>query len=276
MKRWRLDIAYDGGGFTGWAAQPGLRTVQGELERWIQQLLRLPDPVTLVCAGRTDAGVHARGQVAHLDLPPETIADDGTDLFRRLAAVLPGDVVVRSLDPAPADFDARFGAVWRRYVYRISDLTTPPDPLSRHQIARVRHRIDVAAMNRAGSSLLGLRDFAPFCRRRDGATTVRTLLELAGARVECGPLAGTIDVTVRADAFCHSMVRSLVGAVTAVGTGQRGLDWLASIADGTARDPSVQVMPAAGLCLEEVRYPPDDQLAARARESRSVREVPDG
>lgn len=276
MKRWRLDIAYDGGGFAGWAAQPGLRTVQGELERWIQQLLRLPGPVALVCAGRTDAGVHARGQVAHLDLPPETIPDDGADLLRRLAAVLPGDVVVRSLAPAPADFDARFGAVWRRYVYRISDLTTPPDPLSRHQIARVRHRIDLAEMNRAGSSLLGLRDFAAFCRRRGGATTVRTLLELAGARVETGLLAGTIDVTVRADAFCHSMVRSLVGAVTAVGTGQRGLDWLASIADGGARDPSVQVMPAAGLCLEEVRYPPDDQLAARARESRSVREMPGG
>ncbi|WP_204920428.1 tRNA pseudouridine(38-40) synthase TruA [Microlunatus panaciterrae] len=274
MRRWRLDVAYDGSGFSGWASQRELRTVQGTLEHWIGRVLRLSAAPTVVCAGRTDAGVHARGQVAHVDLPADLVDDAGVVLFRRLARVLPDDVVVRAVNPAAANFDARFAAIWRRYVYRLSDGEAGPDPLYRHQIAQVRHRLDVAAMNEAAVHLLGLRDFAAFCRRRPGATTIRTLLELAGTRLDAGPMAGVIELTVKADAFCHSMVRSLVGALDAVGTGRRDADWLQRVASGAVRDSGVPVMPAHGLTLEEVGYPADDRLASRVRQARSVRELP--
>jgi tRNA pseudouridine38-40 synthase len=273
-RRWRLDISYDGTSFSGWAVQPGRRTVQGELEYWIARVLRLSDPVKLVCAGRTDAGVHARGQVAHLDVAGEALTE-GALLNRRLARVLSGDVVVRSVTAAPEGFDARFGAVWRRYLYRLSDSTTPPDPLLRYQVARSRAPLDLQAMNTAGATLLGLRDFAAFCRRRVGATTIRTLLQLDGQRVEAGPLIGVIELNVRADAFCHSMVRSLVGALVAVGSGLRDLDWLVQMTAAGVRHPTIEVMPARGLTLAEVRYPADDELAARAIRARSMRDLAD-
>jgi tRNA pseudouridine38-40 synthase len=271
-QRWRLDLSYDGTDFSGWAVQPDRRTVQGELEYWIAQVLRLPHPVGVVCAGRTDAGVHARGQVVHVDLGEQELAD-GSYLHRRLSRVLPRDVVVRSVARAPVGFDARFAASWRRYTYRLSDSTTPVDPLLRHQVARSRFALDLDAMNAAGATLLGLHDFAAFCRRRLGATTIRTLLELSARRIADGPLADTIEFTVRADAFCHSMVRSLVGALVAVGSGRHDLDWLAEVRVAGLRHASVEVMPAQGLILEEVRYPPDDQLTARSLQARSVRDA---
>lgn len=273
--RWRLDISYDGTEFAGWAIQPGQRTVQGELERWITQVLRVDAPVQLVCAGRTDAGVHARGQVAHVDLDPEAITDDGAILIRRLARVLSDDVVVRSVSRAPDGFDARFAAIWRRYVYRLSDAGTLPDPLLRGHITPLRHRVDLDQMNEAGAGLLGLRDFGAFCRRRGGvgATTVRTLLELSGVRRQAGSLAGVIEFTVRADAFCHSMVRSLMGALVAVGSGRRDRRWLDALMQQAQRVSTLEVMPARGLTLEEVRYAPDDQLHQRAREARATREI---
>ncbi|WP_375429838.1 tRNA pseudouridine synthase A [uncultured Friedmanniella sp.] len=271
--RWRLDIAYDGGGFSGWARQPGQRTVQGELEDWTTQVLRLPTPARLVCAGRTDTGVHARGQVAHVDLPADAVRDDGTALLRRLGRVLPDDVVVLSVRAAPAGFDARFGAVWRRYVYRLVDQGTPLDPLLRHQVVRVPVTLDLDLMDEAAPVLLGLRDFGAFCRRREGATSIRTLLELSAHRISAGPYAGVLELTVRADAFCHSMVRSLVGALVSVSSGRSDLAWLARVTDAAARTSDVPVMPAKGLTLEEVGYPPDDQLLARGRESRTVREL---
>ena len=271
MPRIRLDLSYDGTDFAGWARQPGLRTVQGELERWVGQVLRLSRPPQLVCAGRTDTGVHARGQVAHVDLPVGAL-DEGDLLLRRLSRVLPEDVVVRAVRPAPPGFDARFGAVWRRYVYRLAETGTPLDPLLRSHVAPLRATLDLDLLAAAGPVLLGLRDFGAFCRRREGATTVRTLLELAARRVPAGPLAGVVEVTVRADAFCHSMVRSLVGALVTVGSGQRDLAWLAQVTSAAARSSEVQVLPARGLTLEEVGYPADDQLAERGREARSVRE----
>ncbi len=272
LSRWRLDIAYDGAGFSGWAAQPDRRTVQGELEHRIGQVLRLPATPTLTVAGRTDAGVHARGQVAHVDLPG---AAPVATLQRRLRRVLPPDVVVRDVRPAPAGFDARFGARWRRYVYRLVDEAGFADPLLRGHVARVRGTLDLAAMHAAGAELLGLRDFAAFCKPREGATTIRTLLDCTAERLAGGPGEGTVEITVRADAFCHSMVRSLVGALAAVGTGQRDLDWLRDVRDATGRQSSIQVMPAHGLTLEEVGYPPDEELAARAEAARAVRVLPD-
>ena len=271
MVRWRLDIAYDGTNFSGWAAQAGLRTVQGELETWIARVLRLDHQPRLVCAGRTDAGVHARGQVAHLDLDATAITDGGGALTRRLNKVLGGDCVVRRISAAPPGFDARFGAIWRRYIYRMSDGSAPPDPLYRNQVAQVSAEVDLVRLNDQAATLLGLRDFGAFCRQREGASTIRTLLELAGRRIASGPMAGVIECSVRADAFCHSMVRSLVGALVAVATGQRDHDWLVAVTERAVRDPTIIVMPAAGLTLEEVRYPADHELATRVLEARAVR-----
>jgi tRNA pseudouridine38-40 synthase len=269
--RWRLDIAYDGTNFSGWAAQAGLRTVQGELETWIARVLRLDEQPRLVCAGRTDAGVHARGQVAHLDLDATVITDGGGALTRRLNKVLGGDCVVQRISAAPPGFDARFGAIWRRYIYRMCDGSVPPDPLYRNQIAHVNAEVDLGRLNEEAVTLLGLRDFGAFCRQREGASTIRTLLELAGRRLASGPMAGVIECSVRADAFCHSMVRSLVGALVAVATGQRDHEWLIAVTERAARDPTITVMPAAGLTLEEVGYPADHELATRVLEARAVR-----
>lgn len=266
--RWRLDIAYDGTEFSGWAAQPDRRTVQGELEHRIGQVLRLPAAPTLTVAGRTDAGVHARGQVAHVDLPEDAPVDT---LARRLRRVLPADLVVRGVRPAPEGFDARFAARWRRYVYRLVDEAGFADPLLRGHVARIRGTLDLDELAAAGRELLGLRDFAAFCKPREGATTIRTLLDCTPRR-RSGD--GTVEITVRADAFCHSMVRSLVGALSAVATGQRDLVWLRAVRDAPTRQSSIQVMPAHGLTLEEVGYPPDDELAARAAAARAVRVLP--
>ena len=271
--RWRLDISYDGANFSGWAAQAGRRTVQGELEVWLARILRLAEHPRLVCAGRTDAGVHARGQVAHVDLDAATLDEGATALTRRLNGVLGGDCMVRRISIAPPGFDARFGAIWRRYVYRISDAGVPPDPLYRYQIAQLPVEVDLARFNEAAAGLLGLKDFGAFCRGREGASTIRTLLELSGRRVASGPMAGVIECTVRADAFCHSMVRSLVGALVAVATGRRDHEWLAEVMERGVRDSTILVMPAHGLTLEEVGYPADHELAARAREARAVRQL---
>ncbi|GAB3915213.1 tRNA pseudouridine(38-40) synthase TruA [Microlunatus endophyticus] len=236
-------------------------------------MLRVDHALGLVVAGRTDAGVHARGQVCHLDCAPGVITDDGASLLRRLARVLPSDVVVRAVRRAPAGFDARFSALQRGYAYRLSDAGVPVDPLHRDQVAIWPRELDLEAMNTAARSLLGLRDFAAFCKRRDGATTIRTLIELSGDRIDHGPLAGVIEFRVVADAFCHSMVRSLIGGLVRVGEGAREIDWVSTVARRGVRDSGIQVMPAAGLTLEQVSYPADDQLAARAVESRRLRTV---
>jgi tRNA pseudouridine38-40 synthase len=264
--RTRLDLAYDGSAFHGWAAQPGLRTVQGEVEAAIATVLRLDEPAPLTCAGRTDAGVHARGQVAHVDLG----AVDHEHLQRRLTRILPDDIALLACAPAPPGFDARFSAIERHYVYRMRD-TPGGDPLQRSHVVTHRSPLDVAAMTAAAQHLVGERDFAAFCKRREGATTIRTLLELRPERRPDGILA----TTVRADAFCHSMVRSLMGALVAVGEGRYDPSWAAEVVARTTRDPRVTVMPAHGLVLEHVVYPPDDQLAARVAEARNVRTRPE-
>lgn len=265
MTRFRIDIAYDGAEFRGWAVQPGLRTVQGELETWIGRVLRLPQTPLVVCAGRTDAGVHARGQVAHvdLDLPqPDQVAEL---LTHKLRLALPADLAVRRVVVAPEGFHARYAAVWRRYAYRIADHYV--DPLDRHTTDIIRRRLDVPLVNSAAATLLGLHDFAAFCRARVGATTIRELQWMHAERLPDG----RVEIEVRADAFCRSMVRSLVGGLVEVGTGRRDVEWLAGLLDSVGRCGEIRVMPARGLVLEEVRYPPDDQLANRARESRAVR-----
>lgn len=275
--RLRLDLAYDGTAFAGWATQPGLRTVQGTLEAALGTVLRC-EPPRLTVAGRTDAGVHARGQVAHVDVSAQAweqvrgrLADPETALVRRLAGVLPPDLVVHRAAPAPAGFDARFSALERRYVYRLIDDPAAVDPLRRSFVVRHRLPLDDAAMAAAATELLGRHDFAAFCRPRPGATTIRTLLELTVARPDAGPDAGLLTVQVRADAFCHSMVRALVGALLAVGEGRRDATWPALLLRAGTRDSAAHIAPAHGLTLEAVSYPPDHELAARADATRARR-----
>jgi tRNA pseudouridine38-40 synthase len=263
--RLRIDLAYDGADFHGWAAQPALRTVEGQLAAALATLLRLPS-VELTCAGRTDAGVHARGQVAHCD-----VTDDPGDLValtRRLNGILPADVRVRRVVSAPEGFDARFAALWRRYAYRVADSLPALDPLARGHVLFWPRRLDVDAMESASAALVGEHDFAAFCRRREGATTVRTLLRLSWTRAEDE----LVVADVRADAFCHSMVRSLVGCLLAVGDGRRPVDWPAQVLERQERDGAVTVAPAHALVLEEVAYPAADLLGARAATTRARRD----
>ncbi len=268
--RVRIDLSYDGGGFSGWARQPGQRTVQQELEEALTRVLRADPPVQLTVAGRTDAGVHARGQVAHADLPAAAWQEAAPAILRRLAGLLPPDVRVRRIGPAPDGFDARFSALSRRYSYRVCDDVTGPDPLRRYDTFWYRRPVGIVAMNEAAGLLLGEHDFAAFCRRREGASTVRELLSLSWAR----PEAGLAEATVVADAFCHSMVRALVGALLKVGEGARPPSWPAQVLTARVRDPAAPVVPPHGLCLEEVRYPPPGQLASRAQATRRVRTAP--
>jgi tRNA pseudouridine38-40 synthase len=318
--RIRLDLAYDGSAFLGWAKQPGLRTVQGELESALATIFsRFGPPPVLTVAGRTDAGVHATAQVAHLDLtaaqfaslsrpdrgrpdrgkakspstaseqadetaalPDQTPAlpvgtatrpvapsDAAAALARRLNGIagLNSDVYVSRAVIAPPGFDARFSAIWRRYEYRVSDATGPRNPLERHRTLWYPAVLDVERMDREARSLVGLHDWASYCKPRDGATTIRTLQDFRWSREPDGVLVARLQ----ADAFCHSMVRALVGASIAIGEGKLGAGRLAVARDELARTSEFKVVPAKGLTLVELGYPDDAELAARAEQTRARR-----
>ncbi|MFD3734031.1 tRNA pseudouridine(38-40) synthase TruA [Streptomyces sp. NPDC058632] len=270
--RIRLDLSYDGAGFSGWAKQAGgRRTVQGEIEDALRTVTRSGETTyELTVAGRTDAGVHARGQVAHVDLPAELWERHREKLLKRLAGRLARDVRIWSLAEAPAGFNARFSAIWRRYAYRVTDHPGGVDPLLRGHVLWHDWPLDVDAMNEAAGGLLGEHDFAAYCKRREGATTIRTLQELSLVR----GTDGVITATVRADAFCHNMVRSLIGALLFVGDGHRAPDWPGKVLAAGVRDSAVHVVRPHGLTLEEVGYPSDDLLAARSKEARNRRSLP--
>lgn len=269
--RIRLDLSYDGSDFHGWAKQAGgRRTVQGEIEDALRTVTRSGGTTyELTVAGRTDAGVHARGQVAHVDLPEQVWREHHEKLLKRLAGRLPKDVRVWALREAPSGFNARFSAVWRRYAYRVTDNPGGVDPLLRNHVLWHDWPLDADAMNEAARHLLGEHDFAAYCKKREGATTIRTLQELSLVRGDDG----IITATVRADAFCHNMVRSLVGCMIAVGEGRRAPAWAAEVLARGQRDPAVAVVHAHGLTLEEVGYPPDGELAAQAERARVVRSI---
>jgi tRNA pseudouridine38-40 synthase len=278
--RLRLDIAYDGTNFSGWTKQPGLRTVQGELETALATVFqRHGEAPTLTVAGRTDAGVHAVGQVAHLDLTASQLASlderrgqsGASSLARRLNGIagLSSDVVVTRSSLAPEGFDARFSGIWRRYEYRVEDATQPRNPLVRGFTLSYPAVLDASAMNDASMGLVGLHDWASYCKPREGGTTIRTLQEFTWKRQPDGVLLAH----VKADAFCHSMVRSLVGACIAVGEGKLTAADLIQLRDDEARTSAFKVVPAKGLTLVEVGYPPDE-LASRAEQTRARRDAP--
>ena len=298
--RLRLDISYDGTDFSGWAVQPGRRTGAGVLTDALRTLLR-QDP-RLVVAGRTDAGVHATGQVAHVDVALERLAgltprhltgDDGfgpTDapvlstavdvrdmsaqalaaaclgLERRLAGLIPLDVRVRSARPAAPGFDARFSAVSRSYSYRIGTAGWGVEPADRRFVLALRRPLDAEAMARSAVALIGLHDFAAYCKPREGATTIRDL-----RRLDVRKVGDEVVVDVTADAFCHSMVRSLVGALIAVGQHRGDPDAPAALLAAGRRTADIHVAPAHGLTLVGVAYPADTELARRAEQTRALR-----
>jgi tRNA pseudouridine38-40 synthase len=273
--RLRLEISYDGTDFAGWATQTGQRTVAGAVDDALSTVFRTP--ILTRAAGRTDTGVHATGQVAHVDVPadaiplayPRTRHEGDTEflpLVRRLAKLLTEDVRVREIVRAPAGFDARFSALRRHYVYRLSTAPFGAEPQAAGFVTPWPRRLDVDAMKAASRELEGLNDFAAFCRPREGATTIRDLQRLEWARD--GHL---LTAHVTADAFCWSMVRSLVGAVLAVGEGRRDPRWCAELLTSTRRSSDFSTAPARGLTLVGVDYPPDAELAARIKVTRDVR-----
>jgi tRNA pseudouridine38-40 synthase len=299
--RVRLDLSYDGTDFAGWAVQPGQRTVAGLLSEALSTLFRAPVP--MVVAGRTDAGVHATGQVAHIDVAgaaldalaprdlrrsavpgttpvegpgprpssgPAAVAPDASSglvgMVRRLAGLLPADVRIWRATVAPVGFDARFSALRRHYTYRISTARWGVEPLRRFDTLHWGRPLDVEAMRRAALRLLGLHDFAAYCRPREGSTTIRDL-----QRTEVVVDGDLVRIEVVADAFCHSMVRSLVGALLAVGSGRFPDDRPAALLLAGRRTAEIPVVAAHGLTLTGVDYPPDAELASRASLTRAVR-----
>jgi tRNA pseudouridine38-40 synthase len=267
LVRLRLDISYDGSEFAGWARQPAQRTVQGVLEDALARVMRLDPAPVLTVAGRTDAGVHAGGQVAHVVVPLPAYSQVNGMMPRRLAGLLPPDVRVNKVTVAPEGFDARFSALRRRYEYRVCDDPIGVPPLRRHDTVWHPRPLHLDRMNAAAALLVGEHDFAAYCKKREGATTIRRLLRYEWDRRE----ERLVVATVEADAFCHSMVRALVGALLSVGEGRRPVEWPAEILLARVRDSAVKVAPAHGLSLEEISYPRDEDLAARALETRRVR-----
>ncbi|GAA2028848.1 tRNA pseudouridine(38-40) synthase TruA [Yaniella flava] len=272
--RIRVDLAYDGTSYRGWAKQPGLPSVQAAVETGLETIFR--GPIRTTVAGRTDAGVHAAHQVIHFDLttdqwhklpghtpqraPEEAMVSKLNGVLAREA----GAIRILTARIAPEGFDARFSPVSRSYRYRITHGT--PDPLTRHYTYTHRRALDVEAMITETNGVEGLHDFGSFCKPRPGATTIRQLETFA---VEVAQDA--IIVRLTADAFCHHMVRALVGALLMVGDGSRAPGWLQDRLAHPVRDSHMALAPAHGLLLETVHYPADTEVGQRADETRARR-----
>jgi tRNA pseudouridine38-40 synthase len=314
--RLRIDLGYDGTHFHGWAKQPGLRTVQGVMEDSLSRILRLTgedSQIRLTVAGRTDTGVHARHQVCHVDIEPEVISravghltdvEPPQALLHRLRHVVPDDIALLALKPAPLGFDARFSALERTYIYRICDDWRYRDPRTRHFVLPVKTALDEDSLAAAAQMVVGLQDFGSFATPNPGGTTIREVKVARWRRVPVvaerahsgghgdghgdashgvedsyGALAvgaGTLEFTIVADAFAHNMVRSLVGAQVQVGLGKKSLDWFAEKLAHPVREGSAGPIGAQGLTLEHVAYPDDSELASRAQLIRAKRTLPAG
>jgi tRNA pseudouridine38-40 synthase len=263
FRRLRIDLSYDGTNFSGWAIQPDRRTVQQCIEEAISTVAQAK--AETIVAGRTDAGVHATGQVIHVDLPESLELDD---LAYKLNRILDEDIRINQIQIAPTAFHARFSALRRYYEYRILDENKVIPPLARFNTAPWYRPLDVDQMNHASALLLGTHDFAAFCKFREGATTIRTLETYQWRRDRDGYLVG--DVV--ADAFCYSMVRNLVGAIVCVADGRKESDWISTLLENKERVSDSLVFPARGLSLYKVDYPDDAELLARAAKTVARRE----
>lgn len=300
--RLKLELSYDGTDFAGWAKQPGLRSVEETLEKAFAQVLRMPVSPRIVCAGRTDAGVHASGQVAHIDVPLDNLfrvsysreeryelgQQGGIPIVDGLP-VLPEvvlaalnrrvngsmgrntDIVIHTITVAPVGFEARFSALARRYEYRLADGLEHLNPITRKFTAFNFYPLDLDLMNEVADLMVGLRDFGAMCKPRPGATTIRELQEFRWIRTDEGVLVATLQ----ADAFCHSMVRSLVGSCVAAGSKLHTVSHVQKLRDRAERTAVFKVMPAHGLTLTEVLYPSDEEVGERAELTRSRRELTD-
>ena len=261
FRRLRINIAYDGTAFFGWATQPDQRTIQDLVEEAVARISR--GDVESVVAGRTDAGVHATGQVIHIDLPDAVFADGLTyrDLRYKLNRILDEDVRIMDISDAPEGFHARFSALRRIYTYKILDNNEVIAPLSRYDVAPWYRPLDVDLMNKASALVLGHHDFAAFCKFKEGGTTIRTLEKYQWHRDS----EGLLIAEVVADAFCYSMVRNLVGAVVCVADGRKDPSWMAELLANKERVSDSLVFPARGLSLTRVEYPSNNELLDRAR-----------
>jgi tRNA pseudouridine38-40 synthase len=272
LTRFRVDLAYEGTDFFGWAKQPGLRTVQGEfLEVLTTVFGESSDDFGLRVAGRTDAGVHALRQVAHFDLDQRQLKRLGrsNDICLKLNTLLPTDIRVHEVTVAPAGFDARFSAISRRYVYRIADAASVKNPLQGRYTLWVPKPLKAEAMQDAALELIGLREFASFCRPRPGGSTIRELKQIIVRRVEED--FNVIEIELLADAFCHNMVRSIVGALISVGLGKTSRAQIAETLARETRAGSFKVVLPHGLQLVEIGYPADALLGFQAEMTKNLR-----
>lgn len=261
FRRLRLDIAYDGTQFSGWATQPGMRTMQDMVEEAIARIVR--HDIDSVVAGRTDAGVHATGQVIHVDVADAAFDRELTykDLRYKLNRLLDEDIRITEISDAPEGFHARFSALRRYYTYKILDENQVITPAQRFDVAPWYRHLDHNVMNEAAALLLGTHDFAAFCKFKPGGTTVRSLEKYEWVRTE----EGLLIADVVADAFCYSMVRNLVGAIVCVADGRKPTSWIAELLANKERVSDSLVFPARGLTLYRVDYPTNDQLLERAK-----------
>ena len=253
--RLRLDLAYDGTNFFGWGKQPDRRTVQEEVEKAIAIISQ--SKIDSIVAGRTDAGVHATGQVIHVDVPESINLDE---IAYKLNRILDEDIRIIQVSIAPEAFHARFSALRRSYIYKILDKNLPVPPINRFDIASWYRPLEVDSLNEASALVLGHHDFAAFCKFREGGTTIRTLEKFQWERQ--GDL---LVASVVADAFCYSMVRNLVGAAVCVADGRKESSWMGELLANKERVSDSLVFPARGLTLSSVEYPTNDQLLERAR-----------
>ena len=288
VMRLRIDCSYDGTDFHGWAKQPGLRTVQGVLEDCLAKIFHTEHfhetAPLLTVAGRTDAGVHARGQVCHVDIQEDVLQravghldmDPVSALEHRLKFIVPLDISIISLKEAPYGFDARFSALERTYVYRLSDCTHTINPLIRNAVLRIDKPLDIESMQECASSIPGLKDFGSFALPNPNGTTIREVKSAVWRRQELDEFpysleSGILTFTITADAFARSMVRSLVGAQLQVGLGKRSVTWFNEKLRNPFREGATGPAQPQGLTLEKVVYPSVNKLASRAEKIRAKR-----
>jgi tRNA pseudouridine38-40 synthase len=250
FSRLRVDLTYEGTNFSGWAKQPNERTVQEEVENALSTITQTK--VATIVAGRTDAGVHAKHQVIHTDLPAQT---DINNLAFRLNQILDADIRVLTAQWAPDNFHARFTAISRTYQYKIIDAGKVTAPLDRHDSTEWFRPLDIELMNSGSKLLLGVHDFFAFCKFREGGSTIKNLLKFNWYRDE----KDVVICEISADSFRYNMVRNLVGAAVCVGEGRFKPEWMFDTLKNKERVPDSYVFPAKGLTLISVQYPPAEQ-----------------